>query len=173
MASVARLRSEGGEADALRLADLLAHASRRLRRASAAELAPLGLTLVQARVLRQVARSEPVRMADIAAELEVVARSATSLVDALEHAGVVARRGDPGDRRAVLVELTPAGRALLGRLDEARRAFAEELFGVLSDAERAQLADLLGALCERSCCPSCGAEHDHPKQRRSSPGARP
>jgi hypothetical protein len=44
MASVARLRSEGGEADALRLADLLAHASRRLRRASAAELAPLGLT---------------------------------------------------------------------------------------------------------------------------------
>lgn len=173
MPSLTRHRSTEREAEALRLADLLAHASRRLRRASAAELAPLGLTLVQARVLRLVARSEPVRMADIAAELEVVARTATSLVDALEHAGAVARRGDPTDRRSVLVGLTPAGRALLGRLDEARRAFAEELFGVLDDDERTQLAGLLGALCERSCCPSCCAEHDPPGQGRTSPGARP
>jgi len=158
MPSVTSRQRTEEENGALRLAELLAHASRRLRRASATELAPLGLTLVQARVLRYVARCEPVRMADIAAELEVVPRTATTLVDALEHAGTVARRSDPVDRRSVLVELTPAGRALLGRLDQARRAFAEQLFGVLDDDERSSLTELLGALCERSACPSCCRE---------------
>jgi DNA-binding MarR family transcriptional regulator len=43
----------------------------------------------------------------------------------------------------VLVRLTPAGRALLERMGEARRASAEALFGKL-DAE--QLAHLQGLL---------------------------
>src|SRR5574340_1492324 len=81
--------SRGRSDQTLELAELLTHATRRLRRCSAEHLSPLGLTMVQARVLRIVAEQGAVRMADIAARLDVVPRTATSLVDGLEAAGLV------------------------------------------------------------------------------------
>ena len=115
-----------GSADLIaQLAELLACASWRLRRAVAEELAPLGLTFAQARALRLLARAgEPVRMGELAARLEVVPRSATSMVDALEAAGLVERAGRPhrpqvgagrprrrGRRASWRAWAAPAGRA--------------------------------------------------------------
>jgi DNA-binding MarR family transcriptional regulator len=132
------------------LAELLTHAARHLRRGSTTQLSPLGLTSAQARVLRIVASStHPLRMADIAAHLEVVPRSVTTMVDGVEAAGLIARSTDPDDRRSVLVSLTDRGQDLLQRLERARRATAEEVFGGLTAGERADLARLLGALCHR------------------------
>jgi DNA-binding MarR family transcriptional regulator len=132
------------------LAELLAGASRRLRRGTMAQLTPLGLTFAQARVLRVVAGStSPLRMAELAARLEVVPRSATSMVDSLEAEGLATRVQDPNDRRSVLVTPTTAGRHLLERLDAARRVTAEEVFAPLSASERDDLRRLLGVLCER------------------------
>ena len=55
-----------------------------------------GLTGAQARVIRFLEGvGHPVRMADIAAALEVVPRTATSIVDGLEADGLVARAIDP------------------------------------------------------------------------------
>jgi DNA-binding MarR family transcriptional regulator len=103
----------------------------------------------------------PLRMADIAAGLEVVPRSVTTMVDGVEAAGLIVRSSDPEDRRSVLVSLTPRGHALLGRLERARRASAEEVFGSLAGPERSDLARLLGALCRHDGCSSCaGPPHD-------------
>jgi DNA-binding MarR family transcriptional regulator len=130
------------------LAELLAYSARRLRQGSTAQLSPLGLTNAQARVLRIVASSGcPLRMADIAARLDVVPRSVTTMVDGVEAAGLIVRATDPDDRRSVLVSLTARGHALLERLEAARRATAEEVFGCLTARERSDLARLLGALC--------------------------
>jgi DNA-binding MarR family transcriptional regulator len=135
------------------LAELLTHAARRLRRGSTAQLSPLGLTNAQARVLRIVASSShPLRMADIAAHLEVVPRSVTTMVDGVEAAGLIVRATDPDDRRSVLVSLTGRGQDLLERLERARRATAEEVFGGLTAGERADLTRLLEALCHRHDC---------------------
>ena len=132
-----------------RLAELLTHASWRLRRASRAELQPLGLTFGQARALRLLARAgQPMRIGELAAQLEVVPRSATTMVDTLEAAGLVARQADPADRRSVLVGLTDCGAALLERLGHVRRASAEELFGRLTTEQREHLLTLLVALNE-------------------------
>src|SRR5580693_4420428 len=91
----------------LELAERLTHSARRLRLGSTAQLAPLGLTNAQARVLRIVASAgHPLRMADIAARLEVVPRSVTTMVDGVEEAGLIVRSTDPYDRRSVLVTLT-------------------------------------------------------------------
>jgi len=144
------------------LAELFTHTARRLRRGSSAQLAPLGLTYGQARALRLVAEAgRPLRMADLAAQLEVVPRSATTMVDALEAAGLVGRAVDRADRRSVLVSLTTAGRRLLDGLERARRGSAEEVFGSLAPAQRAELIGLLTQLCTRggcaSCCPTPGA----------------
>ena len=136
------------------LAELLACTSWRLRRASRRELEPLGLTFGQARALRLLARAgEPVRIGELAARLEVVPRSATSMVDALEAAGLVDRTPDPIDRRSILVGLTDSGDDLLARLGRARRASAESLFARLDAAQRDQLLDLLATLNERDPTP--------------------
>lgn len=144
--------------DPAELAERLGHVARRLRRGASAELAPLGLTGAQARVLRALAAAAgPLKMAELAARLEVVPRSATSMVDGLEAAGLARRHHDPADRRLVRVAPTAAGTALLERLDAARRDGAERVFGSLAPPERAELARLLEALCQRGCCPACGA----------------
>jgi DNA-binding MarR family transcriptional regulator len=136
------------------LAELLACTSWRLRRASRRELEPLGLTFGQARALRLLARAgEPVRIGELAARLEVVPRSATSMVDALEAAGLVDRTPDPIDRRSILVGLTDSGDDLLARLGRARRASAESLFARLDAAQRDQLLELLATLNERDPTP--------------------
>jgi DNA-binding MarR family transcriptional regulator len=132
-----------------RLAELLTRAARRFHRAAGARLAPLGLTWPQARVMRLIAEpGSSMRMADIAARLGVVPRSATSMVDVLEAAGLVTRHHDPQDRRSVLVGLSPGGRRLLDGLDEARRATAEAMLGRLTAADRGELVRLLEAVVE-------------------------
>lgn len=142
---------------AAELAELVGHAARRLRRDSLAHLAPLGLTMAQARVLRSLAHGE-LRMADIAARLDVVPRTVTPMVDGLESAQLVSRRTDHADRRSVLVGLTGRGEELLEQLDDARRRGAERVFGALNEAQRHQLSELLGAVCEAHGCPWCA--HD-------------
>lgn len=119
----------------------------RVRRGTAKELAPFGLTFAQARVLRVLGREEaPLRIGDLAARLEIVPRSATSMIDLLEEAGLAARQPDPSDRRSVLVSPTAAGRALLERMGKARRAGAEAVFGRLEQDRLATLLDLLETL---------------------------
>lgn len=121
----------------------------RMRRGTARELAPFGITFAQARALRALGRADgALRVGDIAAQLEIVPRSATAMVDLLEAAGLVARQSDPTDRRSVLVAPTPAGRELLARMSEARREGAEAVFGKLDRAELCRLRDLLEALNE-------------------------
>lgn len=127
-----------------RLTELITRASWRLRRGTAKELEPIGITYAQARALRTVADAvEPLRMADLADRLDVVPRSATSMIDALESAGLVARQSDPSDRRSIRLTVTAAGRALLDRMRALRVAKAEELFGALTAAEQHELARML------------------------------
>jgi DNA-binding MarR family transcriptional regulator len=71
-----------------------------------------------------------------------------ALLAGLEHAGLVQRVRDPGDRRQMLVDLTPAGARTLKRLDKRIDAAQEELLAPLSAAERRELERLLERLVE-------------------------
>jgi DNA-binding MarR family transcriptional regulator len=129
------------------LAELFLRAARQMRRSQAGRLAPLGLTPAQSRALRVVSRDEePLRMVDLAERLGVVPRSVTTLVDALEAAGLVRREADPSNRRSTLIRLTDSGRSLRVEMQQARRQAAEDLFAPLSEAQRDTLLELLSAL---------------------------
>jgi DNA-binding MarR family transcriptional regulator len=131
------------------LADLVHRLTRRLRRAQAEQLAPLGLTPAQERAMRMIARNEePPRMTEIAERLGIVPRSLTTVIDALEEDGLVRREVDPRNRRAILLHLTDRGTAVRDELREARRRAAEDLFAPLSDADRETLGGLLSRLDE-------------------------
>jgi DNA-binding MarR family transcriptional regulator len=133
--------------DPVRLADELQGLTRRLRRAQAERLAPLGLTPAQERALRLIARDEePPRMTELADRLGIVPRSLTTVIDALEQAGLVRREIDPRNRRAILLHLTERGTAVRDDLREARRRAAEDLFAPLPAADRETLAGLLARL---------------------------
>ena len=131
----------------VQLADQLTGLIRRLRRAQAERLKPLGLTPGQERALRIVSRSpEPLRMTELADRLEVVPRSVTTVIDALEEAGLARREVDPRNRRAILLQLTERGAAVRDELRDARERAAEELFAPLTEPERESLASLLSRL---------------------------
>jgi DNA-binding MarR family transcriptional regulator len=93
--------------------------------------------------------AEPVRIGEIAARLEVVPRSATTLIDSLETTKLV--------KRSVRVGLTADGAALMRRVSSMRRESAAALFRRLTSAQREQLLELLTVLTERDQ-PMAGAE---------------
>jgi DNA-binding MarR family transcriptional regulator len=139
--------SSKGYEDPVQLADLLHGLTRRFRRAQAEQLAPLGLTPAQERALRVIARSdEPLRMTELAGRLGIVPRSLTTVIDALEEAGLVRREIDPRNRRAILLHLTERGAAVRDDMREARRQAAEALFAPLTEDDRRTLAALLLAI---------------------------
>jgi DNA-binding MarR family transcriptional regulator len=130
--------------DSVQLADLLHRLTRRLRRGQAQQLAPLGLTPAQERALRVIARGdEPRRMTELADQLGIVPRSLTTVIDALEEAGLVRREVDARNRRATLIHLTEKGGAVRDDMREARRRAAEDLFAPLAAGDREALARLL------------------------------
>lgn len=132
------------------LAEALVRAAWRLRKNERKVLAPHGLTFAQARALRLLVRTGPMRVGDLADRLEIVPRSATTRVDGLEEAGLVTRTPDPTDRRSILVEPTPQGHDLVTTLAAGRRATAESLLAPLSPDERADLIRLLTRLTKET-----------------------
>jgi len=67
-------------------------------------------------------------------------------VDALQERGLVERRPDPDDRRAMLVSLTGEGRRVGAAIGSARDAETQRFFGLLSESDRADLARILRTL---------------------------
>ena len=136
------------EEAAAQIAELMSRTNRRIRRAAEKELEPIGVTPGQVRALRALAHG-PLRVSALARRLDVVPRSATSVVDDLESEGMVIRTPDPDDRRAILVAVTDHGRRVLTELRARRRAGMAELLSDLSDDDQAELVRLLRLLAGR------------------------
>jgi MarR family transcriptional regulator, organic hydroperoxide resistance regulator len=81
----------------------------------------------------------PQRPADLAAKFDTDSASMTRTVQRVERAGFVRRRPDPNDGRATLVETTPAGIALRGRIEELWAQLEADTVGDMDAAQRRQL----------------------------------
>src|SRR5207237_8685180 len=82
-------------------------------------------------VLFILEQSGALRMGDLAAKLQVAARTVTDLVDGLERDGFLRRKPDPSDRRAFLLELTSQTHADFEKLSKVRKAFIDEVWSQL------------------------------------------
>ena len=123
--------------------DLVMALARRVRRAHLDALADWQVTPSQSRALKVLARADGMRPSVLAEELRIAPRSATEVADALEERGLVRRSPDPTDRRATTLTLTDAGRDLLARVDDVRRAASERTLDVLTPAQRRTLHEIL------------------------------
>ncbi|WP_248958307.1 MarR family winged helix-turn-helix transcriptional regulator [Sphaerisporangium perillae] len=104
------------------------------------------LSLTSAATLATLSRSGPSRLTDLAAHEGVTQPAMTQLVSRLQEAGLVARAGDPDDRRVVRVHITEAGEAALAARRRARADALTRLLGRLGEAERAALVAALPAI---------------------------
>jgi DNA-binding MarR family transcriptional regulator len=105
-----------------------------------------GLTYARLRLLQALHCDGPAIMRDLGVQLGVSPRNMTALVDALEDAQLVVRRPHPTDRRATLVELSPAGAREAEQALEPRLDAMAELFRGFSAEEQQAFADALGRL---------------------------
>ena len=138
--------SDGDSAGDETLSEAFWSVARRLREISQETLAPWDITPAYLRALRVLGRHGVMRLSELSDHLRIAPRSATEVVDALEARGLVQRRPDPGDRRAILVEVTEHGARVLDAIRAARGTQTERIFGRLSEADRADLARILRQL---------------------------
>jgi DNA-binding MarR family transcriptional regulator len=108
--------------------------------------AEFGLTISDWDMLSALRRQGPpyrLSPTELAKELMLSSGAMTNRLDRLEDAGLVQRRPDPDDRRAVRVELTEKGRDMWGEAVGVQAAKEQMFAGELTAADKEQLNSLL------------------------------
>ena len=95
---------------------LLNRAGARIANAFGEEMRPLGASLQIWRVLAALREQDGRRMGDLSDTTSIEVSTLTRLVDNMEKKGLVARRRDADDARAILLHVAPAGRRLTQRI---------------------------------------------------------
>ena len=113
-----------------------------------AALAELDTHPGQAICLRFLSANDGITQRDLADALHLARPTVSRMLRAMERGGFVERRPDRDDQRLTRVFLTPAGRALEGRLRAVSAATINETIGALSERDRRELGRLLEALGE-------------------------
>ena len=109
-------------------------------------LAAAGLTPTQLGVLEALLHKGPLSQAALGRKLLTSPGNMTDVIGKLERRGLVRRGRKPGDRRAVRVDLTEAGRArIIGLFPRHAAAIAAAMSG-LTSAELETLGGLLRTL---------------------------
>ncbi len=108
-----------------------------------------GTTLPRFDYMAQLNRfPEGLRMTSLSSHLMVTGANVTGLTDQLVSEGWVERAPDPSDGRALIVRMTPAGRAWFERMAIEHERWVVELLGGLGARDMKQLHQLLGKLRE-------------------------
>ncbi len=111
-------------------------------------LSKIGVTEQQWRVMRVLderGRMDPKEIAEAACLLNP---SLTRIMQLLEKKGLIARKGNPEDRRRVHVEITTAGRDMLVAAQPESLEIAEKLRARVGQDKLDELLDLLNSLAE-------------------------
>lgn len=124
------------------------------RNVAAAKLREIGLYAGQELLLMQLWDSGPQRQTELLRMMDIDASTLTRMVQRLESVGLLKRQADPADRRAFLIELTPAGQALRTEVERVWRELEEDTLVDLDAIERAELERLLNKLDARLSDPS-------------------
>jgi DNA-binding MarR family transcriptional regulator len=143
-----RAASSASARRAGQLADAFGRAGKSVVRAFDDRLGEHGVSTPRSKLLAEVARMQPVRLADLARTVGISQGTASTLVEALVREGLIVRTPDETDRRAIRLTTTPAG-------DKQARSWltdyisvAEDIFACLDPDEQRLLAQMLDRLAE-------------------------
>ncbi|HEX5300703.1 MAG TPA: MarR family transcriptional regulator [Streptosporangiaceae bacterium] len=112
--------------------------------------------------------AEPLTPSQVSDRVVTASATMTSTLDLLERRGWIRRVPNPDDRRSVLIEITPAGRATADQLLPGIRTLERSILSALTPDERTQLLDLLAKVLARTA--EVAGQHPEPL---SGPRVRP
>ncbi len=116
------------------------------RTLAASLLSQVGLHPGQEALLMELWDHDGRTQADLAASLGVEPPTVTKMLQRMEQGGLVDRRPDPTDRRAIRVHLSTRGKRLKGKVDALWVELQERTVAGLSDRQQATLRSLLSSL---------------------------
>ena len=129
---------------AAELGTALGRIAKHTKRSVRNDLELVGLTVPQAMALHTLASAGGTLSArDLGRECDMLASTATGVIDRLEQHGFVRRVRDEGDRRIVWVQMTESGEELQKRLP-AFTTYWGRTFTVLPTRDLEQLVELVG-----------------------------
>jgi DNA-binding MarR family transcriptional regulator len=116
----------------------------------AADLVDLDLTASEINALANLADGRGRTVSELGAAVGARPTTLTSVLDRLERRGHITRGTRPGDRRAVLIELTPSGQVAAATIRQAIAGLEHRALDGLPGAAIAGLRAALQALTEVS-----------------------
>jgi DNA-binding MarR family transcriptional regulator len=105
-------------------------------------------TIAQYRALVVLASRGPQRLVDLAAALDVAPSTAGRMCDRLVRKSLIRRHRARGDRRAVLISVTPAGRHVVDEATGRRRALIAGILARLPVPAQQAVAEALRAFTD-------------------------
>lgn len=147
--------SDSAETDLDRAATLqlliaVARAVKAIEKGVRPHLAGHGLGITEFAVLEVLYHKGPLPLGEIRDRILVTGASTTYVVTKLEERGLMRRRGSGEDKRVVLGEITPAGRALIGRVFPAHVKQLRKLMAGLSPSEKRTASQLMRKLAQHA-----------------------
>jgi DNA-binding MarR family transcriptional regulator len=103
----------------------------------------IDLSFTQFLIIKRLLRLGPMAAGELARSVELDGGAMTRQLDQLERKGYLRRCRHEQDRRALRIELTPQGSALLQRLTDCHQRVLEAAQQSLDSAERKRLHDYL------------------------------
>jgi MarR family transcriptional regulator, 2-MHQ and catechol-resistance regulon repressor len=105
-----------------------------------------GLCLSDFAALEVLLHKGPLTISEIQAKVPLASGSMTAAVDRIERKGFIIRKTTPEDRRARLLELTPAGKRVVESAFKKHAQDLEAVMSVLSEEEKRQMYALVKKL---------------------------
>jgi len=128
---------------------LLIEVARLLRRNFNRRAQVLGLSQAQSRALAYLSRQQGVKQVTLADSMDIQPMTLARLIDGLEKLGLVARKPDPCDRRAVRLYLTEGAEPVLAQMRVLAAETRAEALADVSDAALSQLFETLNSMKRR------------------------
>jgi DNA-binding MarR family transcriptional regulator len=102
-----------------------------------------GLTDAQVQALELLMANGPMLMRKMSETMSVSPANVTGIVDRLEEKKLVQRTSREGDRRATLIEITPEGKTLYGKVGNMKSEMIQKSLAMFTKDERITLVRLL------------------------------
>jgi DNA-binding MarR family transcriptional regulator len=127
---------------------LLRDLEHEVTRAMRINLDPAGISVDEWSVISLLGDEQGHPMSEVIAAAGVPSPTATRIVDRLVSSALLHRTVDPGDRRKVLVVLSPRGKKLYARLMPAQSQIADLLESRVGDGELTELTRRLAGAAD-------------------------
>jgi DNA-binding MarR family transcriptional regulator len=130
----------------------LAKANQLAGRFLSAKVSPLNITSVQAMVLGFLDDEDRLTSSELGKKSELDSATLSGILDRLETAGFIERKGNPDDRRSVRIHLTARGKVMS---QEAKKMIGEanaEFLEVLTAAQKSDLHAIIKILRQHVQC---------------------